>query len=347
MRVVFFLQGRSVPAARARGLALADWLENAGVECLRLAPNPSVYGDTALPWPLGKPRQLYALVAALPRLAQLVRLRRGDVVFFQRFMLELPGVVLERLVSARHRTLFDFDDAIYNSRVGRRKLKRITAIVDQVVAGNPTLAAAAAVPDKTTIIPTAIDTERFRPLRQHTASGAAVVVGWTGLASNYRQLATAVPGIQRALAVTGARFRVISNAPPPRAVAALDPEYVPWRPESELEDLAALDVGVMPLPDEPYARGKCAFKLLQYMSMGLPGVASPVGMNRDVVTPGVTGFLPTTPAEWTDAIVRLVEDARLRTELGRAARERVVSTYSQAALYPRYLPILQRLERLA
>jgi glycosyltransferase involved in cell wall biosynthesis len=342
VRVVFFLQGRSVPAARARGFALADWLVRAGVSCLCLAPHPSVYGDTTLPWPLGAPRALWSAVATLPRLAQLGRVRSGDVVFFQRFMLQLPTVALERRLAARHRTLFDFDDAIYGTAVGRRKLDRITSLVDRVVAGNATLAQAAAAPGKTTIIPTAIDTERFTPAPRSRTPGG-VVVGWTGLASNYRQLAVALPGIQRALAATGARFRIISNAPPPRALAGLAAEYVAWRPETEIEDLRALDVGVMPLPDDDYARGKCAFKLLQYMALGLPGVASPVGMNSEVVRTGVDGFLPASDEEWTEALVRLIEDASLRQQLGAAARERVVSSYSQAALFPRYLALLERL----
>jgi glycosyltransferase involved in cell wall biosynthesis len=344
VRVVFFLQGRYVPAARARGFALASWLERAGVSCLCLAPRPSVYGDTALPWPLAAPRPLYSVAAALPRLLQLRQLRDHDVVFFQRFMVQLPTVALERRVARRHPTLFDFDDAIYATAVGRRKLDRITALVDRVVAGNDTLAEAAAAPEKTTVIPTAIDTERFTPATSRRSQGP-VVVGWTGLASNYRQLAIALPGIQRALVRTGARFRIISNAPPPRALAALNAEYVPWRPATEIDDLRALDVGVMPLPDDAYARGKCAFKLLQYMALGLPGVASPVGVNRQVVRPGVDGFLPATDDEWTEALVRLVEDARLRQELGEAARERVVTAYSRHALFPRYLGLLERLAR--
>ena len=150
------------------------------------------------------------------------------------------------------------------------------------------------------IIPTAVDTERFAPTRH---APRAVERRWSdgrGLSGNYPQLAHRAAGISRALKRTGARFVVISDRPPPRSLAALNAEFVRWRPESEVGDLAALDVGVMPLPDGPYERGKCAFKLLQYMALGRPGVASPVGANSEVVTDRVDGFLP----ESDDAVGR-------------------------------------------
>jgi glycosyltransferase involved in cell wall biosynthesis len=168
-------------------------------------------------------------------------------------------------------------------------------------------------------------------------------VGWTGLKCNYRQLAVAAPAIEKALVKTGARFMVIADAPPPRSLARLEPEYRPWRPETEVEDLSAIDIGVMPLPDTPYTRGKCSYKLLQYMAMGMASVASPVGMNCEVVTPGVDGLLPKSDEEWTLGLIRLIEDPVRRADMGLAARNRVVGQYSQAALYPRYLEIFSTL----
>jgi glycosyltransferase involved in cell wall biosynthesis len=343
MRVVFFLQGDRVPAARARGFEIARRLQAAGVTCDLRVARPSVYGDTTLPGVLAWPRPLYSLVAVVRRLFQLRDLRPDDVVFFQRPIIELPITLLERLAARGRRTIFDFDDAIYLNRGGRIKLPRLVRLVDQVIAGNPTLAEAAGVPDKTTVIPTVVDTDRLRPSPPRASRGKEVVLGWTGLASNYPQLESAAGGIGRALARTGARLVLLSNLPPTGALAKLGCEFRRWRPDTEAADLADMDIGLMPLPDRAYARGKCAYKLLQYMALGIPGVASPVGVNTQVVTDGVDGFLPADDAQWEQRLVQLIEQPALRADVGSRARRRVEAAYSYQAVMPRYLEILARL----
>jgi glycosyltransferase involved in cell wall biosynthesis len=345
VRVVFFVQGERVPAARARGFAVARLLEAEGIACSVRVPRPSVYGDTRLPGLLRKPRALYLPLAALARLAHLRDLRADDIVFFQRPMVELPTTLLERLAARGRRTVFDFDDAIFERRTVRAKFKRLVALADRVVAGNGYLAAAAGEPGKTVVIPTAVDADRWCAQPARDARGADVVVGWTGLSSNYRQLATAADGIARALRRTGARFLVISDAPPPPALAALRPEFVRWRAETEIADLARIDVGVMPLPDGPYERGKCAYKLIQYMALARPGVASPVGANCEVVSDGVDGFLPADAPAWEEAIARLVTDPGLRRQVGERARARVEGAYSLRAVLPRYKALIAELSR--
>jgi len=343
MRIVFFVQGERVPAARARGFAVAHALEQAGVACSVRVPHPSVYGDTRLPGVLAKPRRLYLPFAALSRLGQLRDLRDDDVVVFQRPMLELPTLVFERLAARGRRTVFDFDDAIFEARFVRRKFHRLVALCDRVVAGNSYLAAATEAPDKTTIIPTAVDTGRFSAQPPRDGRGADVVVGWTGLSSNYRQFAVAAPAIGRALERTGATFLAISDAPPPPALAMLRPAFLRWRPETEVADLARIDIGVMPLPDGAYERGKCAYKLIQHMALARPVVGSPVGANRDVVTDGGDGFLPATDAAWEDALVRLISDTDARKQMGSKARARVEAAYSLNAVVPRYRKVFDEL----
>ncbi len=344
MRAVFFLQGERVPAARARGFAVARALEARGVTCSLRVPRPSVYGDTRLPGPLAWPRPLYVPLAALARLPQLRDLRADDVVIFQRPMTELPTTLLERLAARGHRTIFDFDDAIFERVSVRAKFHRLVALVDRVVAGNRYLAAAAGAPDKTVVIPTAVDTDRLAAQPARPARGRDVVVGWTGLSSNYRQLAHAAAGIARALDRSGARFLVISDRPPPPALAALRPEFVRWRPDTEVEDLARIDVGVMPLPDGRYERGKCAFKLLQYMALARPGVASPVGANAEVVSEGVDGFLPGDDDAWDAALARLIDDPMLRRDMGVRARARVESGYALNVVADRYRALIVELQ---
>jgi glycosyltransferase involved in cell wall biosynthesis len=343
--VVFFVQGDRVPAARARGFAIARALEAEGIACDVRVPRPSVYGDTRLPWPLNLPRPLYVPIGALARAFQLGDLRADDVVVFQRPMTELPTTLFERLAARGRRTIFDFDDAIFERFSNRRKFPALVALADHVIAGSPYLAEAAGAPGKTTTIPTAVDSDRYAYQPPRETRGKDVVVGWTGLDINYRQLLHALPGLTRALERTGARFLAISNKPPPRALASLRPEYLPWRPETEIEDLARIDVGVMPLPDGPIERGKCAYKLIQYMALGRPGVASPVGANRTVVTEGVDGFLPGDAGAWERAVVALVEDPALRRSVGERARARVEAAYSIRAVVPLYKRVLEDVRR--
>jgi glycosyltransferase involved in cell wall biosynthesis len=342
-RVVFFLQGHTIPAARVRGRAIAQILEGVGFGCELRVCHPSVYGDSGVSGPLGRVRPLFYASALASRLSQLGGLHEGDLMFFQRPMFEWPFLWFERHVARGRKSIFDFDDAIYLNPFGRSKLGRMVALVDQVIAGNPILAEVAGAPHKTVVIPTAVDTERFRRFPPREARGREVIVGWTGTHGNYLQLATAKAGIARALRRTGARFLVIADRPPPPDLAELRPEFIRWDPQREVEDLSRIDVGVMPLPDTPWARGKCAFKLIQYMALGRPGVASPVGVNRDVIRHGQNGFLAASDAAWEEALVSLIEDPALRAAMGQAARERVEATYSLSAVLPQYLGVLRRL----
>lgn len=344
MRTVFFLQGDRVPAARARGFSVARALSTRGVTCDLRVARPSVYGDTRLPWPLDQPRWLYLPFAALARLGQLRDLRADDVIVFQRPMTELSTIALERWAARGRKTIFDVDDAIFERGWGAAaKFRRLVALADRVAAGNRYLAAAAAAPDKTVIVPTAVDTDRFTSTPSRVAQGSDVVVGWTGLSSNYPQLAYRAAAIGRALERTGARFVVISDRPPPHSLAALNAQFVRWRPESEVADLASLDIGVMPLPDLPYERGKCAFKLLQYMALGRPGVASPVGANSEVVTDRRDGFLPDSEDDWVEALTLLIRDPALRQDVGARARARVEEAYSLSVVADRYQALIETL----
>ena len=340
MRVVFFVQGREVPAARFRGWAIARGLAASGLETEVRSPLPSVYGDLGFAARVPGLRAILVPVAALYRLGQLRDLRATDTVFFQRPMVELPTLALERLAARSRRSVFDFDDAIYLNWGGKAKLRRIVAMADRVIAGNRVLAEAADAPEKTIVLPTVVDTERWQAQPERATHGRDVVLGWTGLSCNYRHLTSAAAPIARALRHTGARFLVIADAPPPTSLAELRPEFVPWRAESEIADLARIDIGVMPLPDGPRERGKCAFKLIQYMALGRPGLASPVGANAEVVRDGVDGFLPNTESDWEDHLVRLIRDPELRAEVGQRARARIVEAYSLAAVLPRYRELL-------
>lgn len=343
--MVFFLQGHQVPAARFRGQAIAHSLARRGYEvCLRI-PNPSVYGDLpglgGAACPIPGVRHALTPWAFISRLLHLRGLKRDDFIFFQRPMVELPTACLERFAAQGRHSLLDFDDAIYLNRGTKKKLSRIFDVVEWIVAGNRTLAEYVDAPARTRVIPTAVDTSVWTEQPTRPTTGSEVVVGWTGLSSNYRQLATAVGSIARALEETGARFLAISDAPPPKALAPLRPEFLRWSAGEEVANLARIDIGVMPLPDTPYCRGKCAFKLIQYMALGRPALASPVGTNAEVLSDGVDGYLPRNDDEWTERLVSLIRSPDLRAAIGARARARVISTYSLAAVVPRYIELIE------
>ena len=343
-RVVFFLQGQKVPAARVRGYLVADALQKAGVTCDLRVPYPSVYGDTEIGYPWSKAtRYLLRPVSAAVQATHLRDLSDRDIVFLQRPMVEFPITVLERRAARGRRSVFDFDDAIFLGFGNERKVRGIIDAVDHVITGNRYLAEFAGVPDRTTVIPTVVDADRFTRQPTRDTKGKDVVIGWTGLRGNYPQLMTAAPALLRVMKKTGAQLLLISNGPPPRELTDAGARYVPWAAATEVEDLAAVDIGLMPLPDTPFTRGKCAFKVIQYMALGRPAVASPVGVNREVVTDGVDGFLPETEQGWEDALVSLVEDPALRDRIGTAARTRIEGAYSLAAVLPRYLDVLRGL----
>jgi len=341
-RVVFFLQGRRVPAARVRGMLVARALRAAGVRCEWRIPCPSVYGDMGWPWPAAAFWPFFRLAAVAVRLAQLRDLDRDDVVFFQRPMIEFPTVFLERIAARGRRAVLDFDDAIYLNFRGESKLRALVDLADQVIVGNHMLFDWVATPHKTTCIPTVVDTEYFRPLPPSPARGREVVIGWTGLSNNFRHLEVARRGLERALRRTGARLLLISDRRPPSELMALRSTYVRWQEAREVEDLAPIDIGLMPLLDTPYARGKCAYKLIQYMALARPAVASPVGINSEVLRHGVDGLQATSDAEWEEALVALIEDPDLRARMGDNARARVEAAYSLEAVTPRYLQVLER-----
>lgn len=344
-RIVFFLQGHQVPAARFRGKAIARCLAQRGYEVGLRIPRPSVYGDLrgagSMISRIPGLRQALSPCAFISRLWQLRGLAKDDFIFFQRPMVELPTACLERVAARSRRSLFDFDDAIYLNRGTKNKLSRIFATVDWIVAGNRTLAAHVNAPARTRVVPTAVDTSTWTVQPTRASTGRDVVVGWTGLSSNYQQLATATDAIARALDETKARFLVISDAPPPKALAPLRPEFVRWSAGTEVSDLARIDIGVMPLPDTPYAQGKCAFKLIQYMALGRPALAAPVGANAEVVSDTVDGYLPRNGVEWTERLVSLIRDPDLRAAVGARARARVTSTYSLDAVVPLYLELIE------
>lgn len=241
----------------------------------------------------------------------------------------LPAIY-ERLLATQAPIVFDIDDAIFHrydlSRLLRpllgRKIARIAGLSRVAIAGNAYLADHLAFgKNDVRVIPTVVDTTLYKPM---AAKNAVPVIGWIGSPSTAPYLERVLPAIREACAGGKARFVVVgagSNAPE-------GAESREWSEASEIAEVQGFDVGIMPLPDDPWSRGKCGFKLIQYMACGLPVVASPVGVNAEIVRPGETGFLATTAEEWAGALKELLASAELRAKLGAAGRARAEAEYS-------------------
>lgn len=290
-------------------------------------------------------------IRALPRgiwarLRALAAVGSADVVVLQRKLLSRVEVALLRR-NAR-RLVFDFDDALWlrDSHSGKgftssKRARRFQAIVraaDAVVAGNSILAAEAG--SRATVIPTCINLGSY-PVHSAKIS-APIQLVWIGSSSTLKGLE-----LQRELwdavgtAIPGVRLKVICDRFP--HFANLPVDAVPWNDATEAEELASADIGIAWVPDDPWSRGKCALKLLQYHAAGLPVIANPVGVQAEIIRPGENGFLATTPDEWIRSIRTLADDADLRQRLGTAGREQVRTSYSVEVGAAQWLTLLEQL----
>jgi glycosyltransferase involved in cell wall biosynthesis len=276
-----------------------------------------------------------------------------DVVYLHREAALVGPAWLERLSRWRNpRLVYDFDDAIWLRYVSPRnrylsylkapgKTKAICRMASAVTVGNETLAAfARRYNPAVTVVPSTVALRDYRP-RPCTPARGVQVIGWTGSHSSAQYLRI-VEGALRALA-RRRRFRVVVIGIDDYRLEGVDVECRSWRAETEVEDLWSLDVGIMPLPDDPWTSGKCAMKAIQYMGVGIPAVVSPVGSSRDVVRDGVCGFHAASEAEWVRALERLLDSAELRNRMGAEGRRLVEQHYCAEVQAPRVGALLKGL----
>lgn len=287
------------------------------------------------------------------RLGELRSAFRADVVWVEKELFPWLPAIFERALLPRSAALvLDFDDAVFHRYDAHRSAavrvllgRKIDALMrraDLVTAGNEYLAERARTAGCRRVewLPTVIDLERY-PSPFPRMAGDVVTIGWIGSPATADYLRAVVPVLER----LGQRHRLRCLAIGARAdqVAGTPFEPVAWSEDTEVEQLRKFDIGIMPLPDAPWERGKCGYKLIQYMACGLPMVASPVGANRAIVADGGNGFLADTDAQWFDALERLIVDAGLRTRIGAEGRRTVETTYNVQTQAPRLVRMLQAL----
>lgn len=279
----------------------------------------------------------------IERFVALREVRQASFVFIHREATPVGPPVIEWIIARilRKKIIFDFDDAIWltdNVREARmasllrwrHKVASICSYSYRISCGNTYLAAyATQFNARVTINPTTLDTVNLHNPLLYTSikKSEPVTIGWTGTHSTLKYLQMLEPVFKDLLKRhPHLCFMVIADRKPERHVEAL--KFVRWNKVTEMEDLLAFDIGVMPLPDDAWSKGKCGFKALQYMAMEIPCVASPVGVNTEIIEHGKNGYLAESQEQWTEWLDVLIRDKELRESMGKAGRQKVIDYYS-------------------
>lgn len=328
IRVAALTQGRFIPGARFRVRQNIQKLQKLGINVSEYFPEINVY--KGVPFDIGQwPRfARFPIVATWQgmkiamRTPAVYQTRWHHATWLQREL--LPGyLTLERMLGSP--LVFDVDDAIWLTRAGAaaRSTSRIAAHASAVLAGNQYIADWFSSFNKNVIIvPTAVDVERFFPIE--SIDEGEFVIGWIGTRGN-------LPYLEGISFVLSAFFKRVDNAvllvvsdgyPILTEVLQNRIRYIPWSEAGEVDAIQKMDVGIMPMPDNEWTRGKCSFKMLQYMACGIPVVVSPVGMNAEVLGKGNVGFGVTSQDDWFDSLVYLHENRMAGREMGMRGKEK-------------------------
>lgn len=273
---------------------------------------------------------------------------RNSSVFIFREVAPMGPPIFEWILAKvfRVKYIYDFDDAIWlpnysaaNAKIHWFKMYwKVNFAMKwayKITAGNDYLAQYARQFNRNVeVIPTTIDTENHHTILSNHDENK-VVIGWTGTHSTMHYLNEIVPLIQELEKKFDFEFRVISNQDPDFELKSMN--YIPWNKATEIEDLSRMHIGVMPLKQDIWSAGKCGFKGLQYMALGISTVMSPVGVNSAIVQHGVNGFLPDSIQEWKETLELLLQNPELRKKVGEQGRKRIEEVYSVEANKGKYL----------
>lgn len=337
------------PGQRYRHEQYVSHLEANGVEC-DFSPLLDANGDELF-YGSGRVLQkiLIGLSAFVRRLRDMRRLKNYDMVYVYRDAFFFGTFFERRIAKSNAKLIFDFDDAIwlmdknpnqgvFNRLKNPKKTAKIIALADQVIVGNDYLKNYAfAYNSNVRIIPSTVDFDKYtEPVKK--AEGK-ICIGWTGSFSTIKHFETILPALEEIKSMFGDRvcFKLIGE--PNYRNETLEIEGVPWKSETEAVDLGELDIGVMPLPDNKWTRGKCAMKGLQYMALGIPTIMSPVGVNSEIIDDGSNGMLARTSDDWVRKLSLLIEDESLRTRIGEEGRKTARKDFSVEANKEKWLAV--------
>jgi len=338
------------PSARFRVNQYLKYLEDIGYACVHRPSIPNKDFSPRQQFP-----KLYKISKWLGRIAgtflylfmffkrvfDVLCCHQYDIVFFQRELYPFGPPVLEYLARLMNKNIiFDFDDAIFLGN--EKKISDVIRLSRHVIAGNAYLYEfAKRYNSEVTVIPTVIDTDLYK--QKQKANGEKTVIGYVGSPSTLKYLEL----IRGALLNLREKYKnleimVVSAFSGTDFKFLEDTIYIEWSAEQEVDHIGAFDIGIMPLKDDEWSRGKCGAKLLQYMSVGIPAVASRVGVNPAIIENGINGFLASDEKEWIESLSCLIENTGLRKKMGVAARQTVERSFSVKARLPELAGIFQK-----
>lgn len=288
------------------------------------------------------------LMSFVRRFALLSKLHKADFIFIHREAAHIGPPIFEWIIAKvlRRKYVYDFDDAIWlpNYSESNAKFHRLKAYwkvrycmkwASQITAGNAYLADyARQFNPNVQIVPTTIDTVNHHKIMTDHQSHE-LTIGWTGTHTTMHYLDELVPVLKRLEQKYAFTFLVISNQSNDYDLKSL--KFVKWNKETEIEDLAKINIGVMPLKKDIWSEGKCGFKGLQYMALEIPTIMSPVGVNSTIVQNGINGFLVETEEEWYEVLEKLILVHSLRIQIGKSGKRRIEEAYSVLANQEKYL----------
>ena len=342
-QLLAFTLGADHPSSRLRIAAYEEHFLRLGwhLQMHHFDPGMGKTPPRAGSWTTRTARRLHRGWQTARAATALRKLHPGEPVVISR---ELP-VSRRPFLKAPNPMILDIDDALYLGP-GRNKLLELCQRAQIVVCGNEILAGELSKSScRCVVIPTVVDTELYRVRTDYRLNGP-LRLGWLGSSMSIEQ--TLLPSMNVLAEIRNQlpfELVVVSDELPQFLQNIGWARFVKWSPAAEMAIADHVDAGIMPLQDNPYQRAKCGAKLLQYMAAGLPTVAAPVGVNREIVTDGATGFLAASPDDWRRAIQRLAEQENLREAFGRAGRKFVVKNYSIARWAEKWVALLNEITR--
>jgi len=271
---------------------------------------------------------LYSLARLFVRIKAILKVGKYDLYCFEHQAFPYIPVFLERIAKKINPNMvLEFDDAIYLTCLHKKKIPRLIRMSKYVIVGNEFLKDyALKFNPNVTIIPTVIDIDRYRPKKDYHPHGK-LNIGWVGLAYNLPYVQE-LAGILQKLRKEVGEFVLTVISSKGFELDGVEVIFKRWSYDNEVKEIRSLDIGIMPLADDEWAKGKCGLKVLQYMACGVPVVASPVGVNREIINDGENGFLAATDEEWLKKLSLLARDGKLRRTVGQKGRETVEKHYS-------------------
>lgn len=346
--LVFSKYGQRAASTRQRIVQYAPYLREAGIT-LDLSP---LLDDAYLAQLVDRgTRDVGRMARAYgKRMAMLSRAQDYDFIWVQYELFPyLPGSFEAMVRRARKPVICDYDDAIFHQYDNHPnpflrgllggKLQPLLRRADLAFCGNRYLQEyVSRYCPRTELVPTVLDTSVYTPAPPRNT--AIPTLGWIGSPTTWAHGSLLAPVLAEYVNAQQLNVLVVGAGH-----AATDHPFTfrDWDEAREVVDIHSMDIGIMPLPDEPWARGKCGYKLIQYMACGLPVIASPVGVNCEIVEHGVNGFLASTDAEWRAAIDQLRADPALRTRMGAAGRATIEARYAISTHGPRVAGLIRQL----